>query len=89
MKYKKTGQFVKAVAKKNGIFQQNGVMFIKGDFSQAECDEFNGVKTNTKSKNINEMNKIELELKARTKGVELDRRKKKSTLTEKVKKLFK
>ena len=50
MKHKKKGQFAKAIAKKNGLFQKNGVMLIKGDFTQAQCDEFNEVKKETKKK---------------------------------------
>lgn len=85
MKYTKTGSLYNAVATKRGIEQENGVMLIAAKLSKKEIDEFNGV---IKYKEIDEMSKIELEKKARTKGVELDRREKKSTLIGKVKKIF-
>ena len=75
-----------------------GELYVSGGFTTEEINLFNGksapkgVQVLTEApvgnKSIDSMTKLELEALARTKGVELDRRKSKSKLLEKVKDLF-
>ena len=75
-----------------------GELYVSGGFTTEEIDLFHGKSAPKKAqvlteapvgnKSLDSMNKIELEALARTKGVELDRRKSKSKLLETVKSLF-
>ena len=74
-----------------------GELYVSGGFTQEQIDEFFGAKPKkaqvlteapANNKGLDQMNKLELEALARTKGVELDRRKSKSTLLQTVKELF-
>jgi len=75
-----------------------GELYVSGGFTTEEIDLFHG-KSSRKgaqvlteapvgNKSVENMTKLELEALARTKGVELDRRKSKSKLLETVKSLF-
>ena len=71
---------------------------MSGGFTTEEIDLFHGksapkgaqvlTEAPVGNKSIDDMTKLELEALARTKGVELDRRKSKSKLLEKVRGLF-
>ena len=75
-----------------------GELYVSAGFTTEEIDLFNGssapknaqvlTEAPVGNKSIDDMTKVELEALARTKGVELDRRKSKSKLLEKVKGLF-
>ena len=76
-----------------------GELYASGGFTTEEIDLFHGKKSSPKgdqvlteapvgNKSVEDMTKLELEALAITKGVELDRRKSKSKLLEKVKDLF-
>jgi len=98
MKYKKSGPWAKAVAKTTGLYQENGVLLIKGKFTKKEVDEFNGKasgasgKKSTSKKKVDEKHsysnrssKEDLEEFGRTQGIELDRRKSKKSLLKELK----
>jgi hypothetical protein len=91
MKYKKVGPWAKAVAKTTGLYQENGVLLIKGKFTKKEVDEFNGKKSISKKKvdekhsYSNRSSKEDLEEFGRTQGIELDRRKSKKSLLKELK----
>ena len=76
-----------------------GELYVSAGFTTEEIDLFNGKNPSSKgaqvlteapvgNKSVENRSKIELEALARTKGVELDRRKSKSKLLETVKSLF-
>ena len=76
-----------------------GELYASGGFTTEEIDLFHGKKSSSKgaqvlteapvgNKSVEDMTKLELEALARTKGVELDRRKSKSKLLKTVKDLF-
>ena len=76
-----------------------GELYVSGGFTTEEIDLFHGKSATRKgaqvlteapvgNKSVENMTKLELEALARTKGVELDRRKSKSKLLETVKSLF-
>ena len=75
-----------------------GELYVSGGFTTEEIDLFFGRKSSrgaqvlteapVGNKSVENMTKLELEALARTKGVELDRRKSKSKLLETVKSLF-
>lgn len=91
MKFKKKGVYAKAVAKRNGLFQVNGVLLIRSKFTQKEVDEFNGKKKKVSHdvcevhKYSNASSKEDLEEYGRTIGIELDRRKTKKSLLKQIK----
>jgi len=41
MKFKRKGAYAKAVARTTGLYQYNGVLLVRGNFTQEEVDEFN------------------------------------------------
>jgi len=41
MKFKRKGAYSKAIARTNGLYQYNGVLLVRGNFTQEEVDEFN------------------------------------------------
>lgn len=74
-----------------------GELYISGGFTVEQIDEFFGnqpkeavmlTEAPANNKGLDKMNKLELEELARTKGVELDRRKSKASLLDSVKELF-
>ena len=75
-----------------------GELYVSGGFTTEEINLFHGksapkgaqvlTEAPVGNKSIDNMTKLELEALARTKGVELDRRKSKSKLLETVKSLF-
>ena len=75
-----------------------GELYVSGGFNTEEINLFHGKSTRkgaqvlteapVGNKSVENMTKLELEALARTKGVELDRRKSKSKLLETVKSLF-
>ena len=81
MKYKKKGAYSKAIAKPNGLFAANGVLLVRGQFSQTDIDEFNGNKKDEKFSFSNRSSKDDLEEYGRTVGIELDKRKSKKSLS--------
>ena len=59
MKYKKSGPWAKAVAKTTGLYQENGVLLIKGKFTKKEVDEFNGKASGASGKKSTSKKKVD------------------------------